>query len=155
MASWSEVEAEAPELATRAKAFLDGHTHLTIATLRRDGSPRISGIEIVWHDGELYVGSMWRAMKALDLQRDPRYALHSGSDDPDEGWSGDAKVAGRTEELTAEEIGTVFPDREGNEPMHSFRLGVSELVVVGLDEPREHMLIEAWHEGRGLSLTKR
>ena len=79
MAAWREVEAEAPELAARAKGFLDAHTHLTIATLRRDGSPRISGTEIVWHDGDLHIGSMWRAVKALDLIRDPRFALHSGS----------------------------------------------------------------------------
>jgi len=39
--------------------------------------------------------------------------------------------------------------------MHSFRLDVSELVVVGLDEARERMLVDAWQEGRGLSTIKR
>jgi hypothetical protein len=155
MPSWSEVEREAPELAERAKGFLDAHTHLTIATLRRDGSPRISGTEIVWAGGDLYIGSMWRAVKALDLIRDPRYALHSGSADPEGGWQGDAKVAGRAVELSEDEIAQVFPDRKGPSRMHSFRLDVSELVVVGLDEPREHMVIDSWHEGRGLSTLKR
>lgn len=155
MASWSEIEAEAPDLAARAKAFLDAHTHLTIATLRRDGSPRISGIEIVWRDGDLYVGSMWRAVKAQDLIRDPRFALHSGSEDPDDGnWPGDAKVAGRAVELSEDEIKTVFPEHEGG-PMHSFRLDITELVVVGLDEPREHMVVTSWHPGRGVTAIKR
>jgi hypothetical protein len=156
MASWSEIEDEAPELAARAKAFLDAHTHLTIATLREDGSPRISGIEIVWRDGDLYVGSMWRAVKARDLIRDPRYALHSGSADPegDGGWPGDAKVAGRAEELSEDEIRKVFPEHEGGR-MHSFRLDVDELVVVGLDEPQEHMVITSWHPGRGVTTLKR
>ena len=155
MTSWSQVEREAPELAARAKGFLDAHTHLTLATLRRDGSPRISGTEIVWSGGDLYIGSMWRAVKALDLIRDPRYALHSGSADPDDGWQGDAKLAGRAEELSEDEISRVFPDRKGPSRMHSFRLHVSELVVVGLDEPREHMVIDSWHEGRGLTTRKR
>jgi hypothetical protein len=155
MARWNEIEAEEPELAAKAKAFLDAHTHLTIATLRKDGSPRISGIEIVWRDGDLYVGSMLGAVKALDLIRDPRFALHSGSADPDNGWSGDAKVAGRAAELSVDEITRVFPDVESPEGMHSFRLDVDELVVVGLDEPREHMVITSWHPGRGVTTTKR
>lgn len=56
--------------------------HKTLATLRRDGSPRSSGIEATFAQGELWMGSMWRSTKALDLQRDPRFALHSGSTDP-------------------------------------------------------------------------
>ena len=155
MAAWRDVESEAPELAQRAREFLDAHTHLTLATLRRDGSPRISGTEIVWRDGEPYIGSMWRAVKAQDLIRDPRYALHSGSADPDDGWQGDAKIAGRAEELSEKEIRTVFPERESREPMHSFRLDVSELVVVRLDEPREHLVIDSWHEGSGVRTRKR
>jgi hypothetical protein len=79
MPSWREVEAEVPELAARARRFLDAHVHKTLATLRRDGSPRISGTEVDFADGELWLGSMWRSLKALDLQRDPRFALHSGS----------------------------------------------------------------------------
>ena len=102
MASWSRVEEEAPELAGVARRFLDAHVHKTLATLRRDGSPRISGTEVVFADGELFIGSMWRSVKALDLQRDPRFALHSGSDDPP-GWTGDAKLAGRMEEITDQE----------------------------------------------------
>lgn len=155
MAAWREVEAEAPELAAQAKGYLDAHTHLTIATLRRDGSPRISGTEIVWRDGDLHIGSMWRAVKALDLIRDPRFALHSGSREPDDGWTGDAKVAGRAVELSGEEKRAAFPEVEEPERMHSFRLDVTELVVVGLDDVREQMTIEAWHEGRGLSSLKR
>src|SRR6187455_3746381 len=99
MASWSGVEAQAPELAGLARGFLDAHTHKTMATLRRDGSPRISGTETNFRDGEVYIGSMWKAVKALDLQRDPRFAIHSGSADPSD-WRGDAKIAGRAQEIT-------------------------------------------------------
>src|SRR5260370_1026073 len=99
MASWSEVERTAPELADAVRASFDAHRHKTMATLRRDGSPRISGIETSFAEGELWFGSMWQARKALDLERDPRLALHSGSADPPE-WNRDAKIAGVAEEVT-------------------------------------------------------
>jgi Pyridoxamine 5'-phosphate oxidase len=143
MASWSEVEAQAPELAARARQIFDAHKHKTIATLRRDGSPRISGTELELEDGEMWLGSMWRSVKALDLQRDGRFALHSGSADPPD-WTADAKVAGRAEEVT-----------EPGASSHRFRLDIAELVVTSIGEPRDHIVIESWHEGRGLRRKKR
>jgi hypothetical protein len=144
VASWAEVERQAPELSALARAFLDAFKHKTLATIRRDGSPRISGTELEIADGELWLGSMWHSMKALDLLRDPRFALHSGSPDPDAGWTGDAKLAGRAEDATADGAAS-----------HRFRLDVAELVVVRLGEPRDHIVIEAWHEGRGVSRRER
>jgi hypothetical protein len=144
MASWSEVEAQAPELAARARAFFDAFKHKTLATLRRDGSPRISGSELEIDGGQMWLGSMWRAVKALDLQRDPRFALHSGSPDPDAGWTGDAKVAGRAIEVT-----------EPGATSHRFRLDITELVVVSLGDPADHIVIESWHEGRGVKSVRR
>jgi hypothetical protein len=143
MPSWHEVEAQAPELAARARAFFDAFTHKTLATLRRDGSPRISGTELEFRDGEAWLGSMWRSMKALDLRRDPRFALHSGSADPP-GWSGDAKLAGRAEDVTEPEATS-----------HRFRLDISELVVVRLGDPADHIVVESWHEGRGVTRIER
>jgi pyridoxamine 5'-phosphate oxidase-like protein len=142
MPSWSEVEAEVPELAALARRFFEAHTHKTLATLRRDGSPRISGTEAELRDGELFIGSMLRAVKALDLQRDGRFALHSGSDDPPD-WKGDAKVAGRMEEVAS------------SGDFHSFRADITELVVVRLGEPADHIVIESWHAGRGYRERKR
>jgi pyridoxamine 5'-phosphate oxidase-like protein len=155
MAAWSEVETEAGELAAIARGLLDGHVHKTLATLRRDGSPRISGSEVIFAEGELWLGSMWKARKALDLQRDPRFALHSGSADPPE-WSGDAKLAGRVEEIDDDEHKTaIMGDQVASEPVHLFRCDVSELVVVRLNESRDKLVIESWHEGRGLHRLER
>jgi hypothetical protein len=147
MASWSKFEEEAPELAARAREFLQAHTHLTLATLRRDGSPRISGTECEIVDGELQFGAMWRGVKALDLLRDPRFALHSGSPDPPE-WPGDAKVAGTVSE-------TIIESEEHGGQYHRFRCDISEAVVLGLNEERTKMVIDSWHEGRGLSHLER
>lgn len=155
MAGWSQVEAEAPELVALARKFLDAFTHKTLATLRRDGSPRISGTEARFVDGELWLGAMWKSVKALDLQRDPRFALHSGSADPP-GWKGDAKVAGRVEEITdPERIAAINGEGAGGRPSHLFRADVTELAVVRLGEPADHLVIESWHEGRGVKRATR
>ncbi len=97
---------------------------------------------------------MWKAVKALDLQRDPRFAIHSGSADPPE-WRGDAKIAGRAEEIT--EPDTVARINEGapGGRSHLFRLDVTEVVVVRLGDPADHLVIDSWHEGRGLSSIRR
>jgi hypothetical protein len=155
MASWSELEAEAPELTARARELLDAHTHKTLATLRRDGSPRISGSECQLVDGELWLGSMWKAVKALDLRRDPRFALHSGSADPPD-WNGDAKLAGRVEEITdPERVAEINGGKAPPGPSHLFRCEIEELVVVRLGEPADHIVIESWHPGRGVTEQRR
>jgi hypothetical protein len=141
--SWSEFEAEAPELAAKVRERLEAHKHKTIATIRSDRSPRISGTETEFEDGELWIGSMLDALKARDLQRDPRFALHSGSDEPDD-WSGDAKLAGVAEEV---------PVEDGQS--HRFRLDLREVSTVGLDDERKHLLIDVWKPGAGVRTMKR
>ena len=155
MPGWSDVESEVPELAALARRFLDSHVHKTLATLRHDGSPRISGTEVAFADGELWLGSMWRAVKALDLRRDPRFALHSGSANPSD-WTGDAKLSGHAEEVTDPErkaaiIGADAPPG----PSHLFRADINEVVVVRLGDPADHLVIESWHAGRGVTRRDR
>jgi hypothetical protein len=155
VASWNDVEREAPELTALARGFLDAHVHKTLATLRRDGSPRISGTEVIFAEGELWMGSMWEALKALDLRRDPRFALHSGSQDPPS-WSGDAKLAGRVEEIEDEaRRGAIVGGKGGSDPAHLFRADITELVVVRLNEARDKLVIESWHAGRGATRRER
>src|ERR1700761_3540409 len=97
MASWGEIENVAPDLARLARGLFEAHVHKTLATLRADGSPRVSGLEAKFIEGELWLGSMPGSRKGADLARDPRFAPHSGSVDPP-GWQGDAKLSGRAEE---------------------------------------------------------
>ena len=146
MPSWSSFEAAAPAFAAAVRERLDAHKHKTIATLRRDGSPRISGTESEFRDGELLIGSMWQALKALDLRRDPRFALHSGSDEPDD-WSGDAKLAGVVEELASEP--------HGGQPSHVFRLDLREVSTVGLDDARKNLVINVWTPEGGVRTITR
>jgi hypothetical protein len=144
MSSWSDFEAAAPELAADVRALLDAHAHKTLATLRRDGSPRISGTESQIRDGELWIGSMWQARKAVDLRRDPRFALHSGSEDPPT-WSGDAKLAGVVEEITdPDRVRELNGEAGASGPSHLFRLDLREVSTVGLDSARKKLVIRWW-----------
>ena len=158
MASWAELEAQEPAFAGRVRERLEAYRHKTIATLRRDGSPRISGIEAEIADGELCFGSMPEARKADDLRRDPRLALHSGSEDPP-GWKGDAKLSGRARELTDRATIERLARANGHEPpseaSHIYVVDIVEVSIVCLGEPADHLVIEHWHEDRGLRRTRR
>ncbi len=157
VATWTDVEQAAPELAQRARELFEANKHLTLATLRRDGSPRISGIECRFIEGDLWFGSMPNAVKATDLQRDPRFALHSGTGDANE-WKGDAKVAGRVEEIgEGKRRAEIFkamgsPDSGG---AHLFRADLTEVSTVRLGEPADHLLIDSWREGEEPKQIKR
>jgi hypothetical protein len=155
MASWTDFEQAAPELAQRVRERLDAHKHKTIATLRRDGAPRISGTESAFAEGELWIGSMWQARKAQDLQRDARFALHSGSDEPED-WHGDAKLAGVAEEITdPERVRRINGEAAANGPSHLFRLDLREVSVVRLSDDRKQLVIEMWTPERGVKTLQR
>src|SRR4029077_2547943 len=103
MGARAEFAAAEPPPGGRVKERFAIRKHKTLATLRKDGSPRISGIEVEFADGELYFGVIPESGKLRDLERDPRIALHSPTDDPPEGhprgWLGEAKLAGYAREV--------------------------------------------------------
>jgi hypothetical protein len=154
MPSWSTFAEEAPELAEKVRERLDAHKHKTLATLRRDGSPRISGTETQIDDGELWIGSMWQALKARDLQRDPRFALHSGTDEPSD-FKGDAKVAGVAEEIIDPALIEKRNGEAASGPSHLFRLDLLEASVVGVDHARNMLVIEVWRPGEAVRRIER
>ena len=161
MATWRQFEEQAPELAAMVRERFEAHKHLTMATLRADGSPRISGTEVPITGGELYLGGMTGNRRFADLRRDPRVAIHSGSDDPDH-WSGDAKVAGRAVELVEVADRDRFRDavRSGggeapDDDFELFRLDLTEASVVRLSEAKDHLLVDTWREGAGITTVER
>ncbi len=149
MASWAEVAREVPELASDALASLDLGNHKMVATIRPDGSPRVSATEARVVDGTLWMAFMWMTPKARDLRRDPRYALHSWSAEP-EVWMGDAKVAGRAVEVDDEAARTRLVEAAGTAPpgrFHLFRCDVDEVVVLRLAETLDHIVVRTWTPG--------
>src|SRR3954447_15648979 len=120
MTTWADVERGEPEFAQRVQRLFDARRHKTIATVRADGAPRISGIEAAFADGELTFGSMPHARKGADLRRDPRLALNSATVDRVGGaegeWPGEAKISGR-----AVHTGAIIDGPEGE----SFRADIA------------------------------
>ena len=158
MASFADVESSAPEFAARVRAALDAHGHKILATLRRDGAPRVSGIETRMVDGELFLAGMPRSVKFADLRRDPRMALHSGSDEP-AAFSADAKVSGRAVEVTdGAELAAFAGDAEvpeGAQPFELFRIDIEQVVLTAVSDARDALVISSWRPGRPLEVTRR
>jgi hypothetical protein len=138
MPSWGEFEAAQPDFAARVRKLMQSRKHLTMATLRRDGSPRISGTEVEFAGGQLRIGSMTNAIKARDLLRDGRVAIHGPTTDPPEddpgGWVGEAKIAGRAIPVETEGDG------------HAFAIDIDEAVVTTVDGG---LVVESWNPRRG------
>lgn len=147
MASWGEFETAEPDFAARVRTLLTRRKHLTMATLRRDGAPRISGTEIDFDAGELVIGSMPGAVKANDLRRDSRVAIHDPTEDPPtdrpDGWPGEAKIAGQAVDVTSEGAG----DR--------FRIDVRQAVITRLNDAGDRLVIESWDDKRGYRTVER
>jgi hypothetical protein len=127
------------------RKLMTTHKHLTMATLRNDGSPRISGTEVQFSARQLEIGSMPRAVKAMDLLRDDRVAIHGPTHDPTKAgrWRGEAKVAGRA----------VPVRRKGD--AHYFRIDIEEVVVTQLNEARDKLKIESWSPTAGYRVRER
>lgn len=79
--TWQEFAQQDPELAALGQERLDRHGLVMVATLRKNGFPRISPVEPLFFNGQLYLGMMWRSQKALDLLRDPRCSIHNAVSD--------------------------------------------------------------------------
>jgi hypothetical protein len=155
--TWAEFEAEAPELAAFARERLDAHKHKLMATIRADGWPRISGIEITIDRGELWIGGMPAARKSDDLRRDPRVAIHSGSDEPSD-FKGDARITGIAHEVEDKAVKRAFMKAAGGGPpgpFDLFRLAITEVSTVRVGDPADHLVIRVWRPGQGVREIKR
>jgi hypothetical protein len=150
MSRWQDVVDAAPEFAARVQMLFQARKHKTLATLRSDGSPRISGTETQFEEGDVWLGMMPESLKARDLRRDARLALHSPSVDApagnDAGWAGEAKIAGR---------GVATRRSDGPPDASWIRVDITEVVVTSLDPTADHLVIESWHPGRGFELRTR
>jgi len=90
---WSEMEAAQPGLAALGRERLLVPGVLLVATIRRDGTPRLSPVEPFVMDGDLWLSMLWQSTKAADLLRDPRVLVHSVVTGRD-GTEGEFKVRG-------------------------------------------------------------
>ena len=155
MPAWRVFEQAEPEFAQRVRRLFEAGRHKTIATLRADSSPRISGIECEFADGDLRFGSMAGARKGADLHRDPRFALHGPAFHPETGkeseWPGEAKIAGR-----ALPAGPVSTDEASEQPEgEMFVADITEVVITGLNPEATKLVVEWWTPEQGLRRLER
>lgn len=160
MSTWSDVLVAAPDLAKKVQARFDAHGLALLATLRRDGYPRLSPIEALFTPETIWLGMMRDSRKALDLLRDPRLSLHNATADKQVS-EGDAKLVGdavhvhkdaeitRARAIFAAHTGS--PPPEG--PMHLFTVDVREISF--LLPAGDHLDIESWKEGGEPRLIER
>lgn len=148
MATWEQFEREAGDLAAVVRAtFEAAETHI-LATLRRDGSPRVSGSEIDFTDPHLAFGSMPNAMKARDLRRDGRCAIHAHPTD-----GGDAKVAGIAREVTGEAKLAFVTDNQPPGDFHAFVLDLREAVHTAVEG--DELVVRLWRPGEPVRIFRR
>lgn len=147
MPTWHDVLTHAPDFADKVRSRFDVGTNKTIATLRKDGSPRISAIEVQFNDGEITMGMMGGSVKLRDARRDSRVAIHSPTIEPagEPGeWPGDAKVAGVLIECPAP------PGADTEHPGAGFfRLDIREAALNYVGTPADHLVIESWQPAHG------
>ena len=150
--SWGEFASECDDLAARMQARFESHLHAVMATLRRDGSPRMSGMEAPIRDGQLWLGMEHTSMKAADLRRDPRFGLHSA---PESGelQGGDARIEGHAEPATPDQL-EVFLRAHPHEvdpsvPFALFVAKIARAVLVRVEA--HHLVVETWTPAGGLT----
>jgi hypothetical protein len=156
---WADFRAEQPHFADTVRERFAGFRHHVLGTLRADGSPRLTALEADFRDGELWLGMMPGSLKALDLRRDPRFALHAnpgGETGPEEG---DVRVSGRAVEVTDPETLAVYaagaPEGQIPDKFHLFRVDFTEAVRVRVDIAAEQLVFEVWRPGRPLRTLRR
>lgn len=152
--SWAEFEAAAGEFAGVVRERFGAYRHHVLGTLRRDGAPRLSGLEADFRSGELWLGMMPGSRKALDLRRDPRFALHANPGPGTDMDGGDARVSGRAVEVTEERVLAQYAEAAGPpEPFHLFRAELTEVVVTRV--AGDELVVAVWRPGRAVRTFRR
>lgn len=152
--SWQEFTAAAPRVAA---VFMRRHVATgnlcMLGTTRADGFPRISPVEPRIFEDRLVITGMPGTRKFQDLQRDPRFCLHTATVDTHVG-DGDAKLWGTVTDVHDPELHARFAealfaetgfDVRGNEFEHYFvadLIGASSVEVLD-----DHLDITVWKPG--------
>ncbi len=140
--SWSNLKAEAPELAVLIERIFDANLHHILGTIKPDGSPRLSGSEVDVTEMEIRVGMMPDAHKLRDVLRDPRVEIHAAPLD--------VKLEHGDMKLT----GVLQPDGLTTGPEgFAFYLDITKASVVRVDG--DQLEFTVWRPGAGVTVTRR
>ncbi|MEU2928291.1 pyridoxamine 5'-phosphate oxidase family protein [Streptomyces sp. NPDC007251] len=153
-ANWAAFTTAEPELAALVEQRFRAFRHHVLATLRKDGSPRTSGLEADFRGGELWLGMMADSLKALDLRRDPRFALQANPGEGTDMGGGDVRIAGRAHEVGGERKSGYAKEVEPPEPFHLFRAELTEVVRTCVEDDR-YLVVQVWTPGEPVRTIRR
>jgi hypothetical protein len=157
--AWSSFIAAAPELAADVRQTLERYGFAFVGTVRRDGSPRISPVEVHILGGQLFVVLIPHTAKAHDLDRDARVTLQtpiSSASDP----GVEVKLRGRAlSVLDSDERASMAASvaaTSGWQPGDQWRYCELLLSSVALlDWVEGDMLLQRWTADHGLRVPER
>ncbi|MEU1021319.1 pyridoxamine 5'-phosphate oxidase family protein [Streptomyces sp. NPDC005904] len=155
--NWEAFVAAEPDFAATVEKRFGAFTHHILATLRKDGSPRTTGLEVRFLHGELWLGMMPGSLKALDLRRDPRFALQANPGPGTEMAGGDVRIAGRAVEVRDAAVVARYADAVNPpdpEAFHLFRAELTEVVRTYVEDER-YLAVQMWKPGAPVRTTRR
>jgi len=152
---WSEFEHAQPRMARLGRERLIDPGVVLVATIRRDGTPRVSPVEPFLLDGDLWLSMMWQSAKARDLLRDPRILVHCVITSRD-GAEGEFKVRGNACLETdlavlrryAEAVAAGLGWRPDPERSHLFAVDISKVSYLSYDPSTGDQHVAMWPPGR-------
>ena len=152
---WSELESAQPRLAELGRERLIAPGVVLVATIRRDGTPRVSPVEPYVLNGDLWLSMLWHSAKAADLLRDPRILVHSIVTGRD-GAEGEFKVRGTAraehdpdaqrryaDAVTADLGWSPTPGR-----FHLFAVGLDDVTFIRYDDATGDQHVAMWPPAR-------
>ena len=153
---WKDLKLRAPELAKDSELSFQKNGLALIGTIRRDGSPRISPVEVFLLPEDIMFGMMKNSRKALDLLRDSRCTLHNTVSDPN-GSEVECKMYGRAiagQEGMKERYRSAYASRWGRDPPQSFpayvfSMDLDKLALIRYDTERNLMHVKKWTKEGG------
>ncbi|MEU3828578.1 pyridoxamine 5'-phosphate oxidase family protein [Streptomyces sp. SID486] len=153
--NWAAFSTAAPELAKTSEERFGAYRHHVLATLRADGSPRTSGLEVRFLAGELWLGMMPGSLKALDLRRDPRFTLQANPGDGTDMAGGDVRIGGRAFEVGAGAVKDAYvKEVEPPQPFHLLRTELTEVVRTCVEDDR-YLVVQVWKPGEPVRTLRR
>ncbi|MCF3133884.1 pyridoxamine 5'-phosphate oxidase family protein [Streptomyces olivochromogenes] len=153
--NWADFTSAAPGLAKTVEERFGAFRHHVLATLRRDGSPRTTGLEVRFLRGELWLGMMPGSLKALDLRRDPRFALQANPGPDSAMGGGDVRISGRAVEVVDTALKAAYVEEvEPPQPFHLFRTELTEVVRTYVEDDT-YLVVEVWRPGAPVRTLRR
>lgn len=151
---WSALAEQAPLLADLGRHRLEEPGVVLVGTIRRDGTPRISPVEPLLWDGDLWVSMLFGSRKAADLRRDRRILVHSIVTGRD-GSLGEYKVRGNAFEAQSDSVQDSYAEqvrsRLGWVPtpgrFHLFSVDIRDVTFIRYDDANGDQFVTRWPSG--------